>query len=1040
MNALIGFLVRQRLTVNLVVFLLCAAGITIMLNTNREVFPNINFDMVSIQTLYPGASPEDSEQLITIPIEKKLRSVSGLERVRAYNIEHVSVLVAYIDPDARNKPRIVQDIKDAVESVDNLPESAERPVVTEFVLDKFPVMDIALTGSDGGDENYRRLRDTAQRLERVIYDLDGVAEVIRMGYYDREFLVEVDPERLKAMNIGINTVINTLRSRNVEMPGGVLRLGEKEILLRTIGKFRTAREVADTVIVANDLGFATRIGDVARVSDTFKEPTVLERFNGRRAVILNVWQREAEDMINTTDRIKAALKEFSAGLDKDIKVEYFNDFSRFVRSRLTSLGNNAVTGFVLLVAILFFLLGLRMSLLVSVTMPVTLMAAFIGMKLAGISLNVISMFALVMVLGMIVDFGIVVSENTYRHLEMGKTRPDAVRAGVGEVFWPVSVTFICICAAFAPLLFVTGLIGKIVWIIPLMIMICLSASWFAAMFILPTYLAGFADPHARHRKRTGYGAAFLAFREKYRFLLAAALRRRYLVLGVLGGILVVSVTVGMLAVGFVFFPAGGGETILVRVRMPQGTMLRATTEAVAPVEKMIRELPKSEIDSFQTRLGIELANVIDPAPGEASHKATIMINLTPEDARKRTADDISDWLREKVAEGKKKGILSEELSLEFRAEEHGPPVGLPVNVEIRGEDLDTLKEIAGEYRKYLESIDGVQDIAIDLEMGKQEYRYRVDERKASRAGLSVSDVSQALHAAFAGTEATSVTLGDDEIAVRVRFPEDYRHREDSLRKVYLENRSGGLVRVSDVASFTAQPGYSMINRLDFHRVIQVQANVDTKKITSLKVNRMLQKQFKEITKRYPGYMVNYGGEEQDRRESMQNLMVLFAFALLLIYCILAVFFGSLSVPLVVMSAVPFAFVGVILGLLTHFQPLSFMGFLGFVSLTGVVVSNTLVLVQFIHYQMERKPLRQALVEAGVMRLRPVLLTSGTTVLALIPTIYGIGGRDAFVAPLALTFGYGLVLATFVTLILIPCLYEISEDIKKGARSLFRKGS
>ena len=331
-------------------------------------------------------------------------------------------------------------------------------------MDTFPVMDIALTLEGESDEVYRRLRKAAWELEQDLFEISGVAAVIRMGYRDREFLVEVPPENLARAGVGLNTVLDALMMRNMDMPGGVLRLGGKEILLRTLGKFRSADDVSRTVIRANDLGYALTVGEIAEVSDTFAEPEILERFNGRNAVILSVWQKEAQDMIDMSEKIQTVLDRFREEGGKGIEIVSFNDFSRFVRSRLSALGTNAVVGFALLVLILFLILGSRMSLLVSIAFPVTVMGAAIGMKLSGISLNVVSMFALVMALGMIVDFAIVVAENSYRHVERGKSGVEAVRAGVGEVFWPVTVTFICISAAFAPLLFLTGLIGKIVWI------------------------------------------------------------------------------------------------------------------------------------------------------------------------------------------------------------------------------------------------------------------------------------------------------------------------------------------------------------------------------------------------------------------------------------------------------------------------------------------------------------------------------------------------------------------------------------------------
>jgi len=379
------------------------------------------------------------------------------------------------------------------------------------------------------------------------------------------------------------------------------------------------------------------------------------------------------------------------------------------------------------------------------------------------------------------------------------------------------------------------------------------------------------------------------------------------------------------------------------------------------------------------------------------------------------------------------------MFIRFEVKENGPPVGKPVNVEIRGKGFETLAKIADEYVAYLKTVKGVRDITMDLEQGKQEYRYKVNEVMATRAGLSTFDVAMALHSSYQGAVATSVRQGNDDIDIRVRFPEESRKRRRSLDYVMIANRRGGLIPLDKVTSMKKQPGYSQINRLDYKRIVQVQADVDTDVVTSIEVNRDMEKKFSDIASRYPNYYVTYGGEQEETNERMSELGTLFQFALLVIFVILAVFFGSLILPLVVMIAIPFALVGVVFALAVHGEVFSFMSVLGLFSLAGVIVSNTLVLVQFINNLRDQcLPLKDALVEAGVIRLRPVILTTGTTVLGLIPSIYGLGGKDFFVAPLALSFGYGLIFATIITLILVPCFYYIAEDLKGGAAKILGK--
>ncbi|HDP80248.1 MAG TPA: efflux RND transporter permease subunit [Spirochaetes bacterium] len=1036
MISVIKYLIRQKLLVNLTVILLLFAGLYVAFNTNREAYPEVNFDMVSIKTVYPGGSPEECEQLISIPVEKKLREIGGIDKVRTYNIENVSVVVVFIDDRAPDRTAVVQDIKDTVELVENLPSKAEKPVVEEIKFDKTPAIDIAIFGKRAG-VSYREIREAADEIEDLLYDIDGVAEVEKTGFFDREYLVEVDPRAMDKYRIGMNTVIDTLAARNLDFPGGTLKLGDREYVLRTKGQYRSAEEIRNTVIMSNDLFYVTRIKDLARVTDTFEDPDVYERFNGRKAVIFTVWKKRSADEIRLVDRIRKEFAGYKPLHGDNVELKFFNDTSRYTRNSLNQVQTNAMMGFALLAAILLLLLGLRMSAIVTTSIPIAFMAAFFGMKMGNITLNVISLFGMIMVLGMIVDFAIVVSENSHRYLEMGCGRLEAIEKGVSEVFWPVTVTLLCICAAFAPLLLVSGIMGKFIMGIPVVLMMCLVASWLIAMFIIPTYLNIFTKSAPVDRCDDGLKSedpnyergAFGKVQRVYKRFLGLALDHRYLTLGVLlvmlAGSLALSATLG-----FVFAPSGGEEGITIKTRMPQETNLEANLREIRVVEQIILKLPKNELDALHSRVGIEGSGTLDPKPGEGTHKSTILVHLFPEKKRKRGATQIAAQLRKDLREARDRGEISAAMQFEIEVDANGPPVGKPVNVEIRGKDFDMLKRIAGEYMDYLRAMKGVTDITMDLEEGKQEYRYRINEVMASRTGVSVRDVAMALNASFEGAVATSVREGEEDIDIRVRFPEWARKQRGSLHEVMIANRSGGLVPLDVVTSVTMQPEYTQINRLNYKRIVQVQAQVDTGVITSIEANRLLAEKFRDIEKRYPGYAISYGGEQEDTEERMGELGVLFLFALLVIYIVLAVFFNSLIIPVVVMSAIPFALVGVILALGAHGQPLSFMSTLGVFSLAGVIVSNTLVLVQFINNKRdEGLPLKEALLEAGVIRLRPVLLTTGTTVLALFPTIYGIGGKDYFVAPLSLSFGYGLIFATFITLILIPSFYHIAEDLK-----------
>ncbi|MBW1813034.1 MAG: efflux RND transporter permease subunit [Deltaproteobacteria bacterium] len=1045
MSKIIKFLIEQKLLINLMVLLILLSGFFMAKSTNREAYPEVNFDMVSIKTIYPGGSPDEMEQLVSIPIEKKLREVDGIDKVRAYNIENVSVVVVYLEDDVSDKKQVVQDIKDAVDLVDNLPEKADVPLVEEIKFDKTPAIDIAIYGKKA-DVPYREVRDVADALEDFLYDINGVAEVEDFGYYDKEFLVEVFPESQQKYRIGMNTILNTLKNRNLDLPGGALRIDDKEYILRTKGQYQNTEEIKNTVVMANDAGFVTRIQDVADVLDTFEEADVLERFNGHKAVVFTVWKKRSSDEIVLVDKIKKELSDYKVANSENVMIKTFNDTSRYTRNRLSSVQTNALTGFFLLAFILFLLLGPRVSAIVTFSIPIAFMTAFFAMKIGDITFNVISLFGMIMVLGMIVDFGIVVAENSHRYMQTGMNKAGAIEKGVAEVFWPVTMTLLCICAAFAPLLLISGILGKFIKGIPIVLIICLCASWFIAMFIMPMYLNIFSKENDKDTTQTSLGdtnkyfekGKFGTIQKKYRNFLILSLKHRYITLGFLIVLLFFALFLAKV-VGFVFIPGGGAEELQIKIKFPQETNLNANLREIRKIEKLILQLPEKELAALHCTVGSEASSGLDPKPGEGTHKSTVMIYLTPEDDRERLAPLILDQLRREILSAQKQGHISGLMKFEFTEQKHGPPVGKPVNVEIRGKDFATLKKISYEYMDYLKTIKGVRDITFDLEEGKEEYRYRPDEVMAARTGVSVMEVAQALNASFEGAVATSVRQGKEDIDIRVRFPEAARADIQSLNDVMISNGSGGLIPLDRVMHVDKQPGYTQINRLNYKRIVQVQAEVDTDVITSIEVNRKLARKFKDIENQYNGYSISYGGEQEETGKRMGEMGVLFLFAILVIYIMLAVYFNSLIIPVVVMSAIPFSLVGVMLALWAHGQPLSFMSTLGLFSLAGVIVSNTLVLVQFINYMRdEQLPLKDALIKAGVLRLRPVILTSGTTVLGLFPTIYGLAGKDYFVAPLALSFGYGLIFATFITLVLVPCFYHIAEDVKGATSKLLAK--
>lgn len=888
------------------------------------------------------------------------------------------------------------------------------------------------------DVSYAKLREFAKKSENYFYDIDGVAQIDKLGYYDREFLVEVTPEALEHYRLGLNTVINTLRMRNVDFPGGPLRVGKKEFVLRTKGEFKNAEEIRNTVIRGNDTGHLLKIGDIAKVTDTYKEADIYHRFNGKKAVIFKLWKKNNTDQIVLSDRIKSAIAKYKLAGYEDVEISTFKDESISTRHRIASVVEEAIVGFIVLGLFMLMLLGKRMSFLVLAGIPVTFAMTFACMSYFGLTINVVSLFGMIMVMGIMVDFSIVIAENAHRLSEEGLSTKDAVISGVSSVFWAVTVTLLCIIAAFVPLLLTTGIIGKFVHAIPIVIICALIAGWIVAMFLLPTYLNVFLKHETKESQSKGL---FQKILDGYEKLISLFLKFRYITAGLLTLLLLLSLFL-VPRLGLKLFPGGGEEQIRMSVRLPFETNLESNLNETKKIESLILDvMPKDEYKAFHVYVGEENVEIIDPKPGKATFKSTLELYLTEERDRKRIARVIADELREKIMAAQKDGTLDPNAEIKVESIFKGPPAGKPVNVEIRGNDFDVMRKIAEEYQEYLKTLDGVRDIRIDLEPGKTEYNYSVNEKMAAWAGVSAYDIASTLNASFMGAVSTKVNQNEEEIGVRVRFQEKSREKMSGLKDVKIANMTGGLVSLDAVSNVKMDKSFSQINRLNYRRLVQVQAEVDLSKTTPIAVVTKLRDKFSDFEERYPGYLINLGGEQDSSKESIGELAVYFVGALIAIYIIVTIFMRSLILPLVIMVAIPFALIGVIFALYLHGQPFSFMCILGLFSLAGIIVSNTLVLVQFINNNRQKGlSLFDAIIRGGVLRFRPIILTAGAMVLELIPVMYGVGGKDYLVSPLALAFGYGLLFATVITLILIPCFYHIAEDAKGFiSRLLLRVG-
>lgn len=1098
MHSLVEYFVSRSIFVNLLTVLLIVAGSYTAVTMNKEAFPNIQFDIVSVVTVYPGASPQEIEKLVTTPLEDSIKEVDGLKEYRSTSIENRSAITLLIDPDVKDTKKVVDDIRSAVDRTDDLPADAEKPVIIEVGTARTPVVEFFLGRVEKDGKTLltdRQLRDQAEILEKRLEGVRGVARVERRGWRETEMQVDLNPYLLQRYYVGTDAVVNALKLRNINLPGGRIERNEKEVIVRTIGEFDGPKDIERTVIRANEIGQAVSIKDVGTVTEGFAEANILERADGYEAITLIVIKRESADVIKVVDQAKDVVEDYKKTMPAGLKVDHANDLSFFVRRRLGVLMSNGITGLLLVVASLFVFLGWRIAVMATLGIPVAIGMTFMAMQGLGVTLNLISMFGLILVIGIVVDDAIIVCENIFRYLEMGHGAYDSVVKGTQEVIAPVLATISTTIAAFGPMLFMTGIFGKFVYFIPLVVILALLASLLESFFILPSHVYDISK-YSRPKEEgpTFRDNWFNALRDRfYKPRLRWALKHRSLVLGGLTLLLIVTFALQGLLGSFKLFPSAI-DAFFIKITAERGLTKEATLRYAKAVEEAVNELapddPKlpveqRELKNFTTRVGIIQLQPNDPFVKRGSNYAMVRVFLTPEQDRKRKTKEIVETLRARTAyllsdaakkemankkqsataktpnqpgttaaetgsadkgespapskiPDKYKDLAGKLVGLDFEEQQGGPPVGKPVAIQIVGKDYDVLKKIGAEYKKVLEKVEGVTDIGDDFQAGKDEIRLSVNEGLAAQTGLSVTQVAVAVNTAFDGNVATKIKRLTEEVDVRVRFAERFRQSPRMLDEIFVQNRTGYLVPISQMAVFEQGQGVVALNHLDGNRLLTVTANVDETKTNSAKANAEVAKLAKGIIEKYAGYRVSFGGENQDTEESMASMGRAFIIGLLIIFMILASLFKSIMQPVVVVAAIPFSLIGVVFAFLTHGHPFSFLAMMGVIGLAGVVVNDSIVLVDFantIRDENPEMPIDEVVEQAGALRLRAVLLTTITTVVGLLPTAYGIGGYDPFLVPMALSFAWGLLFATFLTLGVVPILYKTEHQLKNWIKRL-----
>ncbi|HEX4925111.1 MAG TPA: efflux RND transporter permease subunit, partial [Bdellovibrionales bacterium] len=808
MRRLVAFFVRNTLFGDLLTFIVIAFGIFALFNIRREVFPNVNFDVITVNTPFLGAGSEEVEKLVTNPLEQDMKELDGIKRIQSVSVESRSAIVIYLDPDQTNAKEAKSDVQDVVDRFTELPEGADKPVVVEAESKLTPIIEVSLAS----EMNPLELRKIAKKVEEEIELLPGVARAVHRGLRDVEIRVEVSKDKLSRYQLSLEDVVNALKRQNVSIPGGavepLLKSREaREYIVRTTGEFQTLEDVQKTVVRANELGQPIRVGELAKVFFELEKTTIINRTNGIPALSLTVLKKETADAVDLVRDVKARINELRPTLLKDVRIDFVNDLSIFVERRLSILTGNLLIGLALVLLFLPLLIPMRFSLLIALGEPFAFLGALLFLYWWGHGINLISMMGLIIVSGILVDDSIVVTENAVRLIEDEGVDPkEAAISGTMQIMGPVAASVATTSFVFLPMMFMSGIFGKFIREIPIAVITCLAVSLFETYFILPAHISHWirkkgADPAPKqHGPLTRFLIRSRGFWEDkivptYIRWLELTLNYRYVVAAGVIVLFIGSIFMATNVMKFILFPREGIEIFFLRVEAPTGSSLEQTSEIMKPFEKTISELPGHELDAFTTSVGIQQQDPNDPFTRRGSEIAQISVFLTPETQRDRQADDIIADLRQKIG-------TPEGLKVSFSRVNPGPPQGKPVSIGVRAANYDDILPVVREIKEMLTKQPGVTDIEDSYTLGKEELIVNVNSNEAAAAGLSVAQVANSVRASYEGLVATTIRELDEEINVRVSLPRQERADASVLEEILVPNAMGNLVELGRVAKLS----------------------------------------------------------------------------------------------------------------------------------------------------------------------------------------------------------------------------------------------
>ena len=1104
--------INNRTSVFILTIIIVILGVTSYINIPKESFPEVVIPTIYIGTPYPGNSPVDMENLITRPIEKELKSISGIKDITSTSVQDYSTIIVEFNPE-EDIAKALQDVKDAVDKAKSeLPTDLDSdPNVMDIDITELPILYVNISG----DYSINELKTYAEYLEDEIEKLSEISKCDIKGALNREIRVDADIHKMEAVEVSFQDINDAIAAENVTLSGGNILSNEFRRSLRVDGEFKSVDEIEDVIVKDEDYRIVY-VKDVAKVSDSYEERTSYARSNRLPVVTVDVVKRGGENLLITAQKIRdiielAKIERFP----KDLDITITNDQSKFTKSMVANLENSIVTGVILVTLVLMFFMGLRNALFVGVAIPLSMFMAFMILSAIGYSANMMVLFGLILALGMLVDNGIVVVENIYRLMQEGYSPIQAAKEGVGEVAMPIISSTATTLAAFLPLAFWSGIMGEFMKYLPITLIIVLSSSLFVALVInpvltsllmkveeskikktklfiiagifalvsIPFYMTGnftlanilmlvaLGAPFNLYALNPGvnwFQQSFIPYLENiYSSTIRFALhgRKPYMFLSGTFLLLIISVMwFGASQPKVALFPENEPNYINIFIEKPIGIDINETNAFTKKIEDEIVELLEPYEDAVESIIAQVGEGASDPnqmsSGQETPNKSRIAVSFVEYEFRNGVdTREVMELIRSRIT-------IYPGVQITIDKDAMGPPVGKPINIEISGEDYERLINIADDVLTTInnENIEGIQELKTDLETGKPELLVNIDRDKARRFGLSTYSIASELRTALFGLEISKFKEGEDEYPIQLRLMDDYRYDIDALlnKKVTFRDNKGTLkqIPIASVANIEYSSTYGSVKRKDLDRVITIYSNV----VEGYNANEIVQ-ELKLLLSNYElpyGYTLKFTGEQEEQAESSEFLANALMIAVFCIFLIIVAQFNSISSPFIIMASVVLSTIGVFLGLVAfNMDFIIIMTGIGIISLAGVVVNNAIVLIDYTNLVRRRKRAEQGLKDgeylsfndliesiriAGKTRLRPVLLTAITTVLGLIPMAIGlnidyaslfanfdpniyVGGDNAnFWGPMAWTVIFGLIFATFLTLVIVPVMYLISDKI------------